>query len=186
MKREISNSPWQSERQRKLQRACVAVQARVERGEPARRALRAVAGRMGLNGLTLKGHFYKWKRGGQLAAVFQVKYRGKESVFTSWMLIRFLNFILRCPQPSLKAALKAFTSNGRGFRTRPGRPLVPVSYAQLRYHFGEKNFALVREQQTAIERALATLAGLKAGITAGIVTRFPERRQNTKGLIFEI
>lgn len=132
---------------------------------------------MTLHWTTLRKHFYQWKKGGELAAVFQLKYRKAQSVFKAWMLIRFLNFIVERRHASMKAAFESFSRHGRGFTggQRGAKP-PEISYGQLCYHFPAKHFYLIREQQAARDRAQRRLVELQTGITSELQQRFPDRR----------
>ena len=189
MKEPCKKGNWQGERERRLNRACLLIQAAISRGETARKAIRRMAGRyngrpyksdprrcMALARTTLRGLFYKWKRGGELSAVFRLNY-GAHGVFTYWMLIRFLNFLVKCPQPNLKAAFERFTARGRGFSAgQRGVMPVKISYWQLQSHFGQENFRLIRAQQRAMNDAQRKLGGLKLSLAAEFERRFPARQ----------
>lgn len=180
---------WQREREQLLKRVCLSVQKRIENGMGFLRAVQAAAklfqGRqfksdpsrkLRLSKKTLIRIFYAWD-GGMMPAAFRLKYvYGRQSVFTSQMLTRFIQFIIDRPQPSLAVAWRKFSELGGnwGPGRRGGKPLRP-SYFQIRWALPTSLFYQIRAEQKAIAAARATLEKLQTEADATVRAKYPER-----------
>jgi hypothetical protein len=121
--------------------------------------------------------FRVWILRGESPEVFRLNFvHGRQSVFTSPILTRFLQFIIDCPQPSLAAAWKKFSQRGGNFGPgrRAGKPLKPT-YFQIRWALPTSLFYQIRAEQKAIVAAKDRLEKLQWEADATIRAKFPER-----------
>lgn len=195
---------WQVERAAILQRACRSLKGRRERGESLERAGKIVARRydgmtlkcdpartLQLKHKTLRRLFRLWVRRGESPEVFRLNYvHGRQSVFTSPILTRFLQFIVDCPQPSLAIAWKKFSERGGnwGPGRRAGKPLKPTYY-QIRWALPTSLFYQIRTEQKAIATAKARIGTIQAEADAAIRAKYPEqplRKRMRPGPNFQI
>jgi len=134
--------PWQIERCQKLQVACLAVKARLARGEKLLRSIRIVAGcfngrtfksdlsrRFKLSASTLTRLYYTWKNAGEKIEVFRSGHRRRYSLFTSLVIARFADHILAHPQWSIETTWKKFSSHRSNFRGswRPAKSAIQAA-----------------------------------------------------------
>jgi hypothetical protein len=177
-------------REKFLHRLCGRVQTMIDNGTPTRTACRHVAQYqnegVALPWITLRDHYYRWKRKGKKPEIFRLRYGSHGPVLKAANLICFLNYIVKCPQPSLRTAYEAFM-RARGF-VRAGKRLK-VSYGQLVRSVKAKNFYRIQAAQAAIKQAELKLGALHLVNTLDLQRRFPERprRQRiTRGMDFQI
>ncbi|HEX3627267.1 MAG TPA: hypothetical protein VH280_17815 [Verrucomicrobiae bacterium] len=180
---------WQRERDGILQRACRSLKGRRERGECLERAGKIVARRydglafkcdperkLRLNHKTLRHLFREWTHNGESSDVFRLNYiHGRQSVFTSPILTRFLQFIIDRPQPSLASAWKKFSQRGGnwGPGRRAGKPLTPTYY-QIRWALPTSLFYQILAEQKAIAAAQARIEKIQAVADAALRAKYPE------------
>jgi hypothetical protein len=180
---------WQIERANRLHRICSSITTRTARGQNKRKLVqwfawywkcrsykcdpsRPLHFSVGVINRALR----TWEHGGQVPSALLLKYTPRRSVFTSPMLVRFVNFIANCPQPSMKEAWRKFARRGGNFGPgrRAGKPLK-ITYGQLQYSFPAANFYLLRAQQRAMETAQANADALQRKFIAEICEWFPDR-----------
>jgi hypothetical protein len=181
---------WHRERAERLHRICVSISTRTARGKGKQRKLiqwfawywkdrcyKCEPSRpLRFTQSTIKRALRCWQRGGQIAAVLLPQYKPRRSVFTAPMLIRFVDYIARQPQPTLKTAWEKFAARGGnfGFGRRADKPLK-ISYGQLQYNFPAAVFGAIRAQHKAMETAQAKLSQLQFKAVAEITNKFPAR-----------
>jgi hypothetical protein len=186
----LNSPPWQRERAAILQRACRSLKGRHDRGETLERAGKVVAGRydgkhfkcdparnLRLNHKTLRRVFRVWIRRGESRDIFQLNFiHGRQSVFTSPILTRFVQFIIDRPQPSLAVAWKKFRERGGSFGAgrRGGKPLKPTYY-QIRWALPTSLFYQIRAEQNAIATAQSRLEKIQTEADTAIRAKYPER-----------
>jgi hypothetical protein len=180
---------WQIERERKLHRACLSVQAAIQRGEQKLRFIRRVARRcnnrnfrsdparrMALTAGTLLRLFRVWQKNGEVPSAFRLNYTKRSPIITAPVLIRFIEFSTRQQFPSMKSAWQKFSARGGNFGCgrRSNKP-VKISYGMARYYFPAAKFSKLQEQLEKIAQAQNTLAWLRLDFQAEIITLLPER-----------
>jgi hypothetical protein len=198
-----NQSPWHRERANKLHRICSSIAGRHARGERLRRLFSWFA-------WYYKGHNYRgdpsrplnfskqtferafslWRKGGQVAAALLPQYKPRRSAITAPVLIRFIEVSGRQQLPSMKSAWEKFAKRGgnSGCGRRSNKP-VKFSYGIARYYFPAAKFSRLQEQLETIDHAQKTLARLRLGFQAEIITRLPERaprRRVKQDLEFDI
>ena len=184
-----SISAWHRERAERLHRICNSIASRSSRGDRKRKIIQWFVWRyksrchkcepsrpLKITRSAIERALRIWKRGGQVAAVLLPQYKPRRSVFTAPMLIRFVDFIARQPEPNLKTAWEKFAARGGNFGCgrRSGKPLK-ISYGQLQYNFPGAISREIRAQHKAIETAQATLDETRFKAIADITSRFPAR-----------
>lgn len=198
-----SQNDWQHQREQILHRACQGVQTRIEHGEKPRKAFRRVSRncdgrrykcdpkrRLALAESTLRAHYRKWRKSGEVPAAFRLHYRPRRLVFTAPVLIRFLNFIVENPQRSRRQAWRKFARLGGNFGSgrRAGKPLK-ISVSQLCYNFPASWFSQIRTEQKVIGLAQKNIVAIRLTCIAKIRERFPDRpprRRVKREITFEI
>jgi hypothetical protein len=197
-----SFNSWQRERAAILQRACRSLKWRHEHGETLRSAGRIVAARyhemvfkcdparkLQLSASTLRRIFRVWTRNGELPHAFRLNFITRQSVFTSPILTRFIQFIVDRPQPSLAVAWRKFCERGGNFGPgrRAGKPLK-ISYYSIRYALPTSLFREIATQQKAIAAARQALVEIQCRADCYARDNFPERprKRMRSGLDFQI
>ena len=180
---------WQAERERKLHRACLSVQAAIQRGEQKVRFIRRVARRynnrnfrsdparrMALTAGTLLRLFRVWQKNGEVPSAFRLNYAKRSPAITAPVMIRFIEFSARQQFPSMKSAWQKFSARGGNFGCgrRSNKPFK-ISYGMARYYFPAAKFHKLQEQLEKIDQAQDTLAWLRLDFQAEIITLLPER-----------
>jgi hypothetical protein len=180
---------WQIERERKLHRACLSVQAAIQRGEQKLRFIRRVARRynnrnfksdparrMALTAGTLLRLFRVWQKNGEVPSAFRLNYAKRSPAITAPVLIRFIDFSARQQFLSMKSAWEKFSARGGNFGCgrRSNKP-VKLSYEMARYYFPAAKFHKLQEQLGNIDQAQNTLACLRLDFQAEIIALLPER-----------
>ncbi|HEV2456195.1 MAG TPA: hypothetical protein VGY98_18165, partial [Verrucomicrobiae bacterium] len=194
---------WQRERAVILQRACRSLKQRHAHGETLRQAGKVVAGRyhgmafkcdpdrkLQLSASTLRRIFRVWTRNGELPHAFRLNFITRQSVFTSPILRRFIQFIIDRPQPSLAVAWRKFCERGGNFGPgrRAGKPLK-ISYYSIRYVLPTSLFREIAAQQKAIAAARRALVEIQCRADCYARENFPDhppRKQMHSRLDYQI
>ena len=180
---------WQTERARKLHRACQSLQAAIARGETKSKALRRVArnfnGRkfksdparhMTLSAGSLRRLFKVWQRGGEVPSALIIQYRPRRPAIPAPLLVRFTEFCSSTRHPQMLAAWQKFSARGGSFgRGRHAHKPLKISSGQVRYHFPVAGFYLMQSKLKAIATAQTELAATRLKIIADIRRRLPAR-----------
>jgi len=183
------SSAWQAERAALLHRACNSIQMRINHGERNRKAFRRVAKyltgrafkcdpnrRLVLAESTLRSHFRKWKRGGEVPAAFKLNYYVRRPSIPAPVFVRFAEFCASQPLPSVKAAWEKFCRRGGSFgRGQHAGKRLKISYNQLRYNFPAADFYLMQTEIRARAESEIKQAQLLSKIIAEIRERLPDR-----------
>lgn len=178
---------WFKERADRLHRICCSIDSRSRRGEKLRRLVYWFAWNskgksykcdserpLNFTRGVIRRALYTWRLGGQVPAALIPRYKSHGSKLTALPIIRIVDFLTACPQPTLKAALTRFTAlGGRG---RGGIRPLKISYDQLRRHLPASLFRKVRIEQRALAVASKNLNALRIGAIADIRERLPDRQ----------
>lgn len=184
-------SPWQAERAKILQRACLSVTAGIRHGERISRTIRRVSRRyhgralrsdpkrrLALAPGTLRYLWDRWRRNGEVPAAFKLHYYGRPPYVPRPLVIRFAQFSASRRLTSVKEAWRMF-SQIRGNSAARG-----ISYQQVVYSFPAAEFYRMQAELRAIETARARLEAVKFKAIAEITNRLPLRvphRRSTQG-----
>src|ERR1017187_8867146 len=191
---------WQTERAKKLHRACLSVQRAVHRGgnvgTAIARASRRLHGwpfkcdparRLSLSQKTMRRNWDAWRRGGQVPAALRLQYLQRRPQISARLLIRFADFCSRVQQPSVKTAWQNFSARGGSFgRGRRTGNRLKITCGQICYHFPAAVFYQMQAELKAIQTARMNLGQLRLKTIAGIRDRLPDRCRAKREMTFEI
>jgi len=198
-----SNSAWQDERANRLQRACRRLQSAIQGGKPIQKAIRRVARnlngkpfrcdpsrRLALSPASLRRHWDKWKRSGEVPAAFALKYTASRSAIAAPVLVRFTEYCSRTCHKSMRAAWLKFCARGgnAGPGQRQGKPLK-ISFDQLYHNFPAAGFYQLQSHLKAIAAAQLALWQDKIRIISDVRRRLPDRLKSKcakRQICFEI
>lgn len=185
----------QEERTKVLHRACLSIQAAIQRGQQVGRAIRRVAARhhgrqfkadparrLAMSPKSLRRFWDAWKCGGELPAAFAQHYQPHRRFIPASLLIRFAEFCASQAQPSFSAAWRNFSARGGSFGQgrRAGKP-VQISFFVLRQYFPVAAFYQLQGELKAISASQTRLGQVKLNLIAEIRRRLPDRPPRQRG-----
>jgi hypothetical protein len=179
--RQSSNltSDWQAERAAKLHRACLSVQAAVQRGEKLGRSLYRVSRRLNgqpykcdpsrrvaLSAITMRRIWDVWRRGGEVPAALRLNYSFANRIVYAPLLIRFVNFCADRDLKNFKAAWAALGQREAGLK---------ISYDTLRRNLPTGCFKEFHRCKQAIRQAQFEIGKLRVRFAAEIQQHWPQK-----------